>query len=178
MRKLHDDVGTRLHGEELLDAGGFDRLRHLLATLHVHPEDVVGDEDRVRFDVLQFFDDALRRLFAERRLVKLPHRTEVAFERATARGFHECHRFVEVDVVVIGIALDEMSRRPWIVIEIRTRVGGTAVEPLAVVVELESANLAQIATVAQSIDERRHHFFSVADGNRVDARLLEEFRIP
>ena len=78
-------------------------LRHLLAALHVHPEDVVGDEDVRRLDRAAARATTRSGDFSRKvRLVELPDRAEVALERAAARGLHQRQRLAEVDVVVVA----------------------------------------------------------------------------
>ena len=60
--------------------------------------------------------------------MELPDRAEVALERAAARGLHESERLVEVDVVVIGVVLDEVASRERIVVEVLSRRRALTVE--------------------------------------------------
>src|SRR5205085_8771821 len=95
----------------LTNSGRDERLGHLAAALDVHPENVVGDEDVRRFDLLQLRDDAVRRFLAERRLVKFPDRAEVAAERAAARRFEKRKRTPEIDIVLAGVLANQVARR-------------------------------------------------------------------
>ena len=100
---------------------------------------------------------ALRRLLAERRLVKLPDRAEVALERTAARGLHQRQRLAEVDVVVVGVVRDEMARRQRIGVEVRARRARAGEEPAVAVADLEAGDLREVARRrASAFDQRRH----------------------
>ena len=118
------------------------RLAELAAALHVHPEDVVGDEDVRRVDLLELFDDAVRRLLAERALVKLPDRAEVALERTAARGFEQRQRAAEVDVVLGGVLLDEMARRHRQVVDVAAGGRVAGVDRAGRIVDQQAGNAA------------------------------------
>ena len=105
----------------LADARLGDGFAQLTAANDVHPEDVVGDEDVRSIDLGQLLDDAIRRLLPERALVKLPDRAEVALEGAAARRFQQCQRTAEVDVVLRGVLLDEMTRRHREIVDVSPR---------------------------------------------------------
>ena len=104
-------------------------------------------------------------------LVKLPDRAEVALERTAARGLHQRQRLAEVDVVVVGVVLDEMPRRQRIVVEVLARRRVAGADPASPSrCSIEAGNGGQIVAALERVDQRRHHFFAVADRDDVDRR--------
>ncbi len=161
----------------LADAGFGDRFTQFAAALHVHPEDVVGDEDVRGIDLLELLDHAVGRLLPERALVKLPDRAEVALEGTAARGFQQGQRAPEVDVVLGGVLLDEMARRHRKVVDVSARRGVAGVDGTVTVVDQQSGDALQIVLPPPGLDQGRHDLFAVADDDDVDGRLEEPPRI-
>ena len=85
-------------------------LRELAAALRVVPEEVVRDEDASPTDG-EVVDDGADRALAERAAVELPDGTEVAAERAAARGLDEPDGLEEKAVVAVAVALHQVARR-------------------------------------------------------------------
>ena len=168
-----DDVRARLERVVLADAGVDQRPRQVPAALDVHPEDVVGQEDVRRRDVRQLLDHPRRGFLAERRLVELPHRAEVALERAAARGLHQGERAAEVDVVLAGVVGDQVARRERQLVQLAARRRVPGVDHAVGAGEREAGHRRRVGAALVGVDQPGHDVLAVADHDGVDPGLAE-----
>ena len=171
-----DEVRSSLHEDPALPgAARLQRARELAAPLGMVPEEIVGDEDAVA-DGREVVQHRADRPLTERAIVELPHRTEVAAERASARRLDQPDGLEEETVVAIPVAIHEIARRQ------RNPVKGRAFgqrrrrDPSVRSPQPQSRNRRERPPVFESREERRDDLLSVVHADRVHLVALERLR--
>ncbi len=70
-----------------------------------------------------------------------------------------------------------MPRWKWVIVQVRAGRRVPGVDPLVFTVNKEAWHFAQVAAGSDRIHERRHDLFPVADGDRVNRRMIKPTRI-
>ncbi len=109
LRVLDDGIAARLEGEALLDLVIDQELGDALGPGHAHKKIVIGEEDVLLRDGLDFLDDPLRALHPAFAVEEFPDAAEIAAVGTAAGRFHNRERLLETQVVMFAIMSSQMA---------------------------------------------------------------------